>query len=65
MADLTTWTDREMIDEFKRLEDADCLRLDVWVGGRAQSSRDASHYLPRLLALAERGLSRPTSAEGE
>lgn len=50
------WADAEMIDEFKRLEDVDCLRLEVWIGGKAQSSRDASRYLPRLLELAEIGL---------
>lgn len=56
MASLDEWADAEMIDELKRLEAVDCLRLDVWIGGKAQSSRDATHYLSRLLALAERGL---------
>lgn len=59
MADLSAWADREMVDEFKRLEDVDCLRLEIWVGGNARSTRDATHYLPRLLALAERGLGSP------
>ena len=51
-----TWTDVELIAELKRLEDADCLTMDVWTGNTPDKKRDASHHLPRLLALAERGL---------
>jgi hypothetical protein len=57
---LRRWADLEMIAELKRLMDADCVQLDVWMGTPARQL-DAAHLLPRLLMLAERGILSPSA----
>lgn len=62
---LNAWADREMVDEFKRLMDADCLALTAMIGAPPLDN-DATHYVPRLLELAAIGLaqSQPQGSEG-
>lgn len=60
-----SWCDRETLAEFKRLMDADCLSLTVITGQDKSKDRDATHHLPRLLELAERGLHVLKAAERE
>ena len=53
----TDWRDHEMLDELKRLNDADCLYLTAITGQDRSKDRDATHHLTRVLELAARGLS--------
>lgn len=52
---LQRWADLEMIAELRRLHDADCVQLDVWMGAPVRQL-DAAHLIPRLLTLAEQGV---------